>query len=141
MRSLLRCGVLLGLVSVLSCSGENDAEVEPGAEPGSAGAPPPTQPTGPQIVPTLTPATGSAGSQVTLTASGLPAGAAVEIGFGAPQENFEILTRTTVDAQGNLSSVVTVPTWAQPGRGYHFAVAPVDQPPIGLSRVFNVTPP
>jgi hypothetical protein len=131
MRSAPRFGLLLCLVFI-SCGGEPEAERVPDAPP--AARPPETQ-----IVPTLSPTTGSTGSQVTLTASGLPAGAAVEIGFGAPQENFEVLTQATVDAQGNLSSVVTVPTWAVAGRGYHFSVAPVNQPPIALSRVFNVT--
>jgi hypothetical protein len=44
-----------------------------------------------------------------------------------------------VDAQGNLSGVVTVPSWAEAGRDYHFVIARVNQPPLGLSRPFRVT--
>jgi hypothetical protein len=136
-----RAGTLLAFVLVAACGGSEGPEAGEGADPPSesAAAAPDTAPSG--IVPRLSPASGAVGSQVTLTAAGLPAGAEIEIGFGAPQESFEVLTRVNADAQGNLSSVVTVPSWAQAGREYRFVIARVDQPPLGLSRVFRVTAP
>jgi hypothetical protein len=114
--------------------GPGERALAPGSATATAGSPQGA------IVATPTPDSGAVGAEVTLTASGLPPGASVEIGFGAAQANFEVLGHATVDARGGLVSVVTVPSWAEAGRGYHFVIALVDQPPLALSRPFRVTP-
>jgi hypothetical protein len=125
----------------LACGGDGESTEGAGATQAADSAAASADASGSGIVPSLSPATAAVGAQVTLTASGLPGGATIEIGFGAPMENYEVLTQAPADAQGNLSSVVTVPSWAEAGRVYHFVIAQVNQPPLGLSRPFPVAAP
>jgi hypothetical protein len=138
-RATSRGGALAAVLVAVACAGDDAARDGSDAPQPAEVVASPTDTAGSGVVPSLSPASGAAGTRVTLTASGLPPGLALEIGFGAPMQNFEVLAQATVDAQGSLSSVVTVPSWAEAGRAYHFVMAPVNQPPLGLSRPFQVT--
>jgi hypothetical protein len=137
-------GVVLGLVLaatvLVSCRGGEPPAAEEGPQldlPRDVPVPPPD----PARVHSISPGSGAPGTDVTLRAGGLPPGSEVEIGFGAPNTNFEILGRATVDSAGEISTTLAVPDWAEPGRGYMFVVALVNQPPRAASDTFRVTPP
>lgn len=72
---------------------------------------------------------GAAGSEVHVTASGLPPGGQVEIGFGPPSSEYEVLARSDSDADGRVSGRVRVPSWVETGRRYVFVVAEADAGP------------
>lgn len=74
-------------------------------------------------------AEGQTGSEVLVTATGLPPESPVEIGFGPPQSEYEVLTRATADEEGTVSVSVRVPSWAEAGRRYLFVAAEADAGP------------
>lgn len=89
-------------------------------------------------------AEGSAGSEVLVTASGLPADAPVEIGLGPPSSEYEVLVRSTSHGDGRASERVRIPTWVEAGRSYVFVVAEADAGPGRVKLVsepFLVTAP
>jgi hypothetical protein len=113
------------------------------------GDPPPEEPPAraplpglgdPAVVRSISPDGGAPGTEVILRAGGLPRDTEVEIGFGAPNTDFEILGRARTDSLGDVTATLAVPAWAIPGQGYMFVVAPVDQPPRAASDTFRVTP-
>jgi hypothetical protein len=120
--------------------GETDSSAGDSAD-SSAGAVPASVAPPPSVVLRLTTSSGPAGSSVSVHATGLQPDAQVELGFGGPQSDFEILVRGRSDANGDATLSGNVPTWAEVGKEYRFTIAPVDQPPVGSSDPFAVTPP
>lgn len=69
------------------------------------------------------------GAEVLVTARGLPPATPVEIGFGPPRSEYEVLARSTSDAGGRVAERVRVPSWAEAGRRYVFVAAEADAGP------------
>ncbi|WP_041809955.1 lytic transglycosylase [Rhodopseudomonas palustris] len=74
----------------------------------------------------LTPAEGSPGASVALTASGLPTDAPVVIGVGLPGQSYSVLERARADADGQLRATLSVPSWASSAQNLVFVVASDD---------------
>ena len=73
-------------------------------------APRDSEPKKPQV--SVAPASGAAGEMVTVTASGLPANTAVNVGGGPPRAAYELLAQAKTDADGRLSTTVRSPASA-----------------------------
>jgi hypothetical protein len=86
----------------------------------------------------ISPHSGTAGSDVQVSASGFEAGERVGIGFGPPQSEYQIFARATADASGDVTTTVSVPDWAEAGRDYLFVVAPEGTGEEALSSTFTV---
>lgn len=87
---------------------------------------------------TVSPQQAAPGAQVTLQARGFPGRNTVQIGFGPPQSEYEVLGQAQTDAAGRLRTTVTVPTWAESGRDYVWVVADRDNEPRVISDRFRV---
>lgn len=68
----------------------------------------------------VSPNEGTVSSDVEVMVNGFPPGERVEIGFGPPASEYEVLTHGFADPEGTLTLVVEVPTWADTGREYVF---------------------
>lgn len=55
------------------------------------------------------------GEDVQLTGTGYPANAAVDIGIGPPESEYDVITTAQTDANGNLNTLVEVPAYADNG--------------------------
>lgn len=72
---------------------------------------------------TMSPKSGSQNTDVTLRADGFPPNQPVDIGFGPPSSEYEVVGNARANARGEVSTTVTVPDWAENGREYVFVVA------------------
>lgn len=137
----------LGLAAVVlvllaaGCAGGDEAVPEEGALPEGEvpeeGGAPPANTAEPTV--SLSPQQGSTGSQVQITASGFPENTAVEVGFGPPESEYEVISQAQTNAQGRLTTTVEIPSWAENGRSYVFVVAERDNQPKAVSDRFTVT--
>ena len=75
---------------------------------------------------TMTPLQGPAGGSVHLSASGLPANAALAIGAGRPGQSYTVLDHAKASADGTVSAKLDVPTWATAKQDLVFVVAADD---------------
>jgi hypothetical protein len=129
----LRSGILAaGVAASLAACGGGSGDPEPDP------APTPAPGTGPLEI-SISPHSGSHGSEVTVRASGFEAGARVGIGIGPPQSEYDIFTHATADAEGTVTTTVEVPDWTEPGRDYLFAAQAPDGADV-ISSAFRVTP-
>ena len=71
---------------------------------------------------TLTPASPRAGEEVTLSATGLRAGAAAEIAIGPTRTEFEVIAQATSDAAGRVETTFTLPDWTSASDSLVFVV-------------------
>lgn len=71
---------------------------------------------------TVTPASGTAGSTVTLAGTGLPGNSPVSIGAAAPGSAYEVIQTGRTSSTGTLDAHVQVPTWASAGGSLRFIV-------------------
>jgi hypothetical protein len=93
---------------------------------------------GPAI--TVEPLRGPAGTEVRVSARHFPADAVLDVGFGPPRSEYQVIARTRTGGDGSTAAVVRVPRDAAPGRPYVFVVA---YPPTLVrvtSDTFRVTP-
>ena len=98
-------------------------------------APPPAPPRESPI--RMEPHQGLPGSEVTLEMGGLVMNARdLEIGFG-DFAGHEIIDHTDGDAEGRVSTTVTVPATARPGT-YYFFIAEANGYPLAVSDSFVV---
>lgn len=77
----------------------------------------------------IEPRQGSAGTEVVVTASGFPPDRAVEIGFGPPASEYDVITQARTEEDGTITERVRVPSWAEAGRDYVFVVAEANAGP------------
>ncbi|MBN1667283.1 MAG: SIMPL domain-containing protein [Anaerolineales bacterium] len=99
-----------------------------------------TSPTNTGANVTITPGSGPVGTEVDVIAAGFPANTAVEVGIGHWGSEYVVVQTAATDAQGNLSTQVTIPADAESGEEWVVVVA-VDRP-LGLkvsSNRFTVT--
>lgn len=102
----------------------------------SGGAP--AEPTSPTAM--LEPAAGPAGTTVTLTAVGLPAGAEMVLGVGPVNAEFSVVGTATTDASGTLTTQVRIPDVAQNGSRWVVVVQAQDGSISTASNLFSVMP-
>lgn len=81
-----------------------------------------------------------AGTEVTVTMTGMPPLTGLQIGFGSLQEH-QFIARTPSDENGNATHVVRLPDWAQRDKVHFFFIAWGDIRPRGFSDAFHVTGP
>lgn len=85
----------------------------------------------------IRPYSGPPGSTVTLFASGFPPGAQVQLGFGPPQSEYEVVATREIAADGELTALLQIPTWVAPSDELVAVVALNFEETI--SEVFTVT--
>lgn len=73
----------------------------------------------------ISPTTGTTATSVTIHGQGFPPDSRVDLGFGLPQSEYRIFGAVETDDDGEFSTVVTPPEWAEPGRDYVFVAAGV----------------
>ncbi|MEZ4711778.1 MAG: LysM peptidoglycan-binding domain-containing protein [Caldilineaceae bacterium] len=88
---------------------------------------------------TIAPSQGAAGALVQLQAAGFAANAAVEIGFGRVESEYDIIGQATTDTNGALNRQMHVPAFADVGDRYVFVITPQGSPADIISNVFTVT--
>ena len=71
---------------------------------------------------TLDPASPRAGEEVTVSATGLRAGAAAEIAIGPTRAEYEVIARATSDAAGRVETTFTLPDWTNASESVVFVV-------------------
>ena len=89
--------------------------------------------------PTISPRSGSPGTQVTVSAIHLPAITPVQIGIGATGAGFEVLDQMMTSPEGQITHTVRVPGWADRDRSHVFIVFDIYFRPLSLSGPFHVT--
>jgi hypothetical protein len=118
-------------LAVVACGG---AEMEP--SPGPAPSPGP-EPAPEQLTITVSPHSGTLSSDVAIRAEGFQSGARVDIGFGPPSSEYEIVTHAQADTEGVVETTVKVPDWAETGRDYLFVARAPDGNDV-VSSEFHV---
>lgn len=76
--------------------------------------------------------------RVTLRGTGFTPGAAVEVGLGLPESEYDVIARTTANPAGEVATTVGVPDWVQRGEGYVFVLAG-ETGRKAVSDLFHVT--
>ncbi|MBD2750847.1 LysM peptidoglycan-binding domain-containing protein [Microvirga sp. BT688] len=87
----------------------------------------------------LSPQSGPSGTSLTVSATGLPADAAVVIGGGASRAAYEVLDRARTSANGTLQATVRIPDWAGDRERFVLTVAAPDGSWRVRSAPFQVT--
>lgn len=112
---------------VAACGGA--VEIEPTPMPAPA-------PDGEQAI-SITPDAGTTATTVTVTATGFAPGTRVDIGFGPPASEYDVLKTVRAGSDGVVRATVEIPEWVE-RRDYVFVAAgPGDQKLI--SERFRVT--
>lgn len=114
-RDLLEFGERLGLSGV-STTAEEDPELN------------------------VTPSRGAVGSEVTLTATGLPRNTEVVVRATVPTSDLQEISRVETDASGRLQTTVPVPDQAQQGEELQFVIETADQRVRVASEPFAIEP-
>ncbi len=89
--------------------------------------------------PTISPQSGSSGTEVTVSAIHLPAITPVQIGVGAIGTGFEVLDQLMTSPEGEITHTVQVPRWATRDRSHVFIVLDIYFRPLSMSGPFHVT--
>ncbi len=110
--------------------------------------PEPTQTSTPTATPdreatvAISPLSGPPDSEVELTASGFPANTEVQIGAGREDSEFGMTETAQTDAEGHLSTTITLPDFAEIGDPWVVVVRVVEQGGAkATSETFQVTEP
>lgn len=88
----------------------------------------------------ISPTAGAPGTAVTVTASGFPPGASVQVGAGRAQSEYDVLERTEADAEGRVRATVALPAFADPREEWVFVVTTPDHRVRARSERFDVRP-
>lgn len=75
---------------------------------------------------TVAPATAGPGSEVMLTAVGLPGAAKVSLGFGPPRNDYTVIATVVTSDRGTIEQALTVPASARPGETMVFTAETED---------------
>jgi hypothetical protein len=78
------------------------------------------------------------GADLNVQADGFAPLAEVEIGFGMPDSDYDVVARERTDADGAVSLVLTIPDWAMVGQRYVVVVAGEDRRRRAVSDPFVV---
>ncbi len=90
-------------------------------------------------VQSLSPESGTHGTEVILASGGLPAITPLRIGMGAMHFGFEEIGQVMTDRRGVFEITVAVPGWVTRDVTYHFIVFDFYFRPIALTGPFHVT--
>ncbi len=85
----------------------------------------------------IRPDSGPAGTTITVYASGFPAGAEVQIGLGAPESEYSVVTTREIGSDGELRAAVQIPPTYSTGE--YVAVVALNGEET-VSEPFTVTP-
>ncbi len=98
------------------------------------------QVTAPQYEPQLSiaPPDGPPGTQVDVTAEGLPPGATVEIGVGRENAEYDVVDTVQTESDGSLTAQVAIPPYAEPDERWVVVVTTQDRSLKAVSNVFQV---
>ncbi|MGC9467722.1 MAG: GerMN domain-containing protein [Anaerolineae bacterium] len=86
----------------------------------------------------ITPQAGAVGTQIQVTAMGLPAETPVDIGFGRVDSEYDVLKTAETDADGKVDIQIEVPSFAEPEDPWVVVVATQDRAVTLVSDVFDV---
>jgi hypothetical protein len=87
----------------------------------------------------ITPTSGPPGTQVAVAARGFPPEAAVEIGIGRVDSEYDVIATAVTDADGELETQITIPDFVEPEDRWVIVVAAEDLPVQAVSDEFDVT--
>lgn len=87
----------------------------------------------------ISPVSGPPGTDVQLVASGLPANAAMQIGVGHADSEYDVVQSVSTDDSGRLEMRVAMPDYAEPGERWMVVIDAVDSNVQAISNAFIVT--
>jgi hypothetical protein len=91
----------------------------------------------PQVA--ISPTTGPPGTTVEVTAGGFPPQAAVEIGIGRVNSEYDVIATAQADADGRIEAQITIPDFVEPEDRWVIVVAAEERPVEAISDEFDVT--
>ncbi len=142
-------GVLILFAAGLLASGCSVGFLQPEAAPTPTLTPrPPTatpedtpEPSPAPAAVALSPASGPPGTELQVTAAGLPPESEIEVGLGRQGSEVDLWSTSQSDAEGGLVTALGVPTSAQPGEAWVVVVTAGEEASRGVSNPFHVTEP
>ena len=87
----------------------------------------------------ISPTTGPPRTEVEVVAEGFPPGATAQIGVGRENSEFDVVKTVEVGGEGSVSTLVTIPGFAEAGERWVVVVQTEDPVIKGVSNVFAVT--
>jgi len=87
----------------------------------------------------ISPTSGPPGTRVQVVARGFPPNAAVDIGVGRVDSEYDVVLTAQTDADGRLNTEITMPTFVEPEDRWVIVVAAKERPVKAVSDVFDVT--
>lgn len=141
--TIARSVIAAAMAAALAACGGPSAEPEPDPAPAPSPAPSPAPDASPapgsgDLAISISPRSGSHGTEVTLRASGFEPDARVGVGIGPPQSEYDIIDHVTADHRGEVVTTLTVPNWTEVGRDYLFVAKAPDGNDV-ISPEFRVT--
>ena len=86
----------------------------------------------------ISPLSGAPGTEVAVTAAGFPANAALEVGIGPVDAEYEVVETGQSDVNGEFSTQVTIPEVVDPGEEWVVVVSTTDDTTQAVSEPFLV---
>jgi len=86
----------------------------------------------------IAPISGSPGTEVQVTAEGLPPNTPVQIGVGREDSEYDVVDTVQTAGDGSITASVMIPDSAEPGERWVVVVAAQDRPVKAVSNVFQV---
>ncbi len=94
----------------------------------------------PEVVVTISPTSGPPGTEVDVTARGLPANATIDLGAGRLNSEYTIIATAESNAEGVLMTApIAIPEHAEAGEPWVIVVTPQGSPADYVSNTFSVT--
>mgnify|MGYP006287649501 CR=1 FL=1 len=87
----------------------------------------------------ISPTSGPPGTQVGVVARGFPPEAAVEVGIGRVNSEYDVIATGVTDADGRLETLITIPDFVEPEDRWVIVVAAEDLPVEAVSDEFDIT--
>jgi hypothetical protein len=87
----------------------------------------------------ISPLSGQPSTDVAVSASGLPANTALEIGVGPVDSEYDVIATSQSDAEGQFSTEVTIPDDAETGQEWVVVISTADHTTQAISEPFLVT--
>jgi len=96
-----------------------------------------------EVPPTVqvSPQSGTVGATIQIVGEGFPPEAPVEIGFGPPESEYDVIATTQSDADGTVRAQVQVPSFADPDAAWVFVLAASATMVKAVSPTFDVLAP
>jgi hypothetical protein len=88
---------------------------------------------------TISPRSGPSGTRVDTVARGFPPDAAVEIGVGRLNSEYDVVATAQTDANGRVEAEITIPAFVEPEDRWVIVVVAEERPVSAISEEFDVT--